>query len=399
MNTSSKQKLLDYMLDTIVLKLKYPTFRVKDPGLFHPAFIIDKGKANLIQNFGSKAYEKYTYNPSVIYKNDGTYPRLTGYKRFKDNKLVFYLHIEISLPNMLFGNSIKELRNDNFDSVIGNLQNRLDRMGIQVFKEHLQKAMVIKAHFGKNIPLEPPLTSQIVIADLYRADMGKRKDIVHRHYENNGQALYFYATTSNIIFYDKRLDAIKSKGRAMNKIKAKQDKLFLEKMEELLRFEFRLTSQKSLNSFISKALGKKEKISSISFEQTFNEELCKKVLLKCWSEIVDNPVSQLALKIDNPPEEIFNLLVQSILSKKKAHSLNKVLTDFGLYFLVHLTGARNVRNTIEKNWTDKTWRRLSKRIDKTAFFLKEIPPSDSVITIQRALDCFEKYDWNPQIDI
>ena len=381
------------MLDTVMLKLGYPAFRVIDPNLFHPAFTV--GEDEQTRNYGSKAYIKYTHNPPALYKEKGTYPLLTGYKRFRDNKWTSYLHIEISLPNMLFGNSIKELRDNNFESVIGNLQNRLDKMGIQVFKESLKKSPVIKAHFGKNIPLEPPLTAQSVIYELSKADMGKRKDINLRNYGNGGLSLYFYATSANIIFYDKKYDIAKQKNRGLNKLKAKQDKLFLEELGELLRFEFRLTSQKSLNSFISKAT--KQKVENITLEQIFNQKLCKGVLLKCWADIIDNPISQLALKIEDPPEEIFNLLVNSINSKKKkAHSLNKALGNFGLYHLVHLLGARSVRNTIEKNWSLKTWQRLNKQLKKTADLLKEIPSSDSITIIQKALESFERYNWQPR---
>ena len=389
MNTPNKTQQL--MLDTVMLKLKYPAFRIKDPNLFHPAFLVSEDEQH---NYGSRAYINYTYNPSALYKGEA-YPRLTGRKRFKDNKWMSYLYIEISLPNMLFGNSIKELRDDNFEAVIGNLQNRFEKMGIQIFKEILKKAEVIKAHFGKNIPLEPPLTAQSVIAELYKTDMGKRKDIVKRHYENGGQALYFYATSSNIIFYDKKRDAAKSKGRAANKLRTKEDRLFLEEMGELLRFELRLTSQKSLNSFIGKAT--KQRVENITLEQIFSQKLCKSVLLKCWADIISNPVSQLALKIEDPPEEIFNLLIGSVNSKKKkAHSLNRVLINFGLYHLVHLLGARSVRNTIEMNWTSKTWQRLNKQLKKTADLLKEIPPSDSVMLIQKALESFERYNWQPR---
>jgi hypothetical protein len=101
---------------------------------------------------------------------------------------------------------VQEIGEEYLGAVINLLKRQLSFMGIEVSQEALYKAIVIKAHFAKNIPLPHPLNSQDAIAGLYKADMGKGKDINMREYRNGGTSLYFYATYYNVIFYDKIRD-------------------------------------------------------------------------------------------------------------------------------------------------------------------------------------------------
>ena len=95
-------------------------------------------------------------------------------------------------------------------------------------------------------------------------------------------------------------------------------------------------------------------------------------------------------------DEIFDLIIKELnpASKKKAHSLNKTLASFGLYMLINQCGIRKIRNKIDKNWTNKSWKRLSDKIKESAMTLKELPPLKIVSDIQLALEKFEKYDWH-----
>jgi hypothetical protein len=86
------------------------------------------------------------------------------------------LHIEFSVPKLLNGNSVQEYNDTDFDRVIEELQARLSQMGIKIFKVLLRKAIVVKAHFGKNIVLPAPMTVQDAISTLYKADITPRKE-------------------------------------------------------------------------------------------------------------------------------------------------------------------------------------------------------------------------------
>jgi len=401
MNTPNKRKRPNFMLDTVAIKLKYPDFKVLKPDSFYPAFRIQNRILN-ISDYGSRLYAKFEQNPSAQDKKIGIYkPRLTGYERIRDGKFVYELHIELSIPKLLFGNSLQELENDDFDTAISVLKARLQNMSVETSESILKQAVVVKAHFSKNIPLPRPFTAQDAISGLYKADLGRRKDINIRHYGNDGQSLYFYASSANIIFYDKLRDIETPKSKAVDKDKLKQEKYLLreskdEEPQEILRFEIRLAKQISVNAFLSRALD--ENIKDITFERIFDKTLCQKVLLKGWEEIINTPASQLALKMEKSPEEIFDAMIKDLNPAKKqnAHSLNQTLARFGLYTLVNRCGARKIRNKIEKNWSKKSWTRLSKKIKESVATLKEIPTLHIISETQSALNKFEKYDWRPK---
>ncbi len=398
MNTPNKAKSQDFMLDTVAIKLKYPAFRITEPNFFTPALIIKEDIQPFNFHYGRHRFIKYQQNPTLQDKQKGIYkPHLTAYQRFEENKPIYKLHIEFSIPKLLFLNSIQELGEEDFGKTVRFLNQQLVLMGIETSEENLRHAIVVKAHFAKNIPLPYPLTAQDAISGLYKADLGKRKDINIRHYGNEGQSLYFYASSVNIIFYDKLKDIATTKARALDKDKLKQEKELLKRMDsktqqEILRFEVRFNKQQSLNAFLSKVLG--EKITGITFEKIFNKELCQRALLKNWEGIINTPVSQLALKLERPPEEIFDAMIKALNpdQKKKAHSLNKILINFGLSMLISHYGARKIRNKIEKNWSNKSWMRLSKKIKESASILKDMPTLNIISDIQSALEKFEKYD-------
>ncbi|MGD0976880.1 MAG: hypothetical protein ABR875_01110 [Minisyncoccia bacterium] len=398
MNTPNKQKIKDNMLDTVALRIRYPDFKVSNPNLFTPAFDIQKLSQDSYFSFGFNRYKTFKQNPTLHDKQLEDYkPRLTGYMRCDDeNKPYFDLIVEFSIPKLLFKQSLQELSNSDFERVISTLKFQLQKMSVVLTDNAIRQAIVTKAHFGKNIPLQSPITSQDAISELYKADIGRGKHISIRHYENGGQALYFYSSSYQVVFYDKLRDIATPKNKAVDKDKFKQERMIVESRahnQELLRFEARLAKQQKLNAFISDIIGKKVK--AITFEEIFNKDLCRKVMLKVWSEITKNPASQLALKIDSPADEIFDAIIKSYIEigKKKAHSLNKALQDFAIYTLVNRCGSRKFRDKIEKNWTPKSWQRLSFKIKRTAGILKELAPSHVISDIQITVEKFDKYDW------
>lgn len=404
MNTSNTKQTQDHMLDTVTLKLTYPDFRVTSPSLFRPALNIESRPSISSYQFRPNSYTKYVQNPSMQDRQAEIYkPRLTAYQRSPElGKTTYDLHVELSIPKLLFGQSVQELDDNDLPRAVALIHRRLHMMGIETTEDAIRRSVVVKAHFGKNIALPYPITAQDAINELSKADIGRGKDINMRHYGNGGQSLYFYASSYNVIFYDKLRDIATPTNKAVDKDKFKPEKLFLKSLakdqeQDILRFEVRFTKQQSVDAFISKAVG--QKIKGISFEKLFDKSLCQKVLLRTWAEIVGKPGSQLAFKTETSAEEIFAAMIKDLDPKKKiAHSLNKLLIDFGLYTLISQYGIRGTRDKIERNWTPKSWNRLYKRIEKSAVILKGIPTSKTISDIQSALEAFEKYNWRSPVD-
>lgn len=400
MNTPKYKPATDYMLDTVALKIKYPDFTVTNPQFFIPTFDIQK-IMNPAVSLGGRRYVKFVENPPKDSKEIHKWPRLTGSVRLDDNNnRSFDLVIEFSIPKLLWGQSLQELSDSDFERTVSILVPVLRMMGVEVTSATIRNALVIRAHFGKNIPLPSPITAQDALQKLYKADVGRSKHINMRHYDNDGQALYFYASSRNTIFYDKLRDVATPQNKGVDKDKFKQEKLMVlgsKNQQELLRYEVRFGNQQSLNAFLGDKDILARKVTGITFKEIFSRDLCQKVLLKDWRDITNGPASQLALKMDKPPEEIFDAIIISylLLGNKKAHSLNKALQDFAVYILVNKCGARKIRDRIERHWSKKSWQRLNIKMTKTAENLKSLPPDSTISDIQIALDKFEKYDWQP----
>ncbi len=406
MNTQNQAKNNDFfMIDTVAIKVKHPDFKVQNPQLFTPSLFIKETilvPSQIPAAYGKQRFKKYTQNPSASDRQNSVYkPNLTAYERFEwQDKPTYDLHIEFSVPKSIFGNSVKEPGEEHFGMVIRLLKQNLFLMGIEISEEKLKNAVVVKVHFAKNIPLAYPLTAYDAIAALYKADMGRGKDINIREFRNGGFALYFYATSYNVIFYDKLRDIDTPQNRAIDKDKLKSERQLIKNQplqQEILRFENRLTKQTKVNSFLSEILGRK--IESVTFEEVFKKEICQKALLKSWSEITDIPANQLAFKVENSPEETFDEMIKSLNSgnKTKINSLKKTLASFGLYTLIKSKGVRWTRDRIEKNWTPRSWGRLSEDIIKCATSLEKIPDLNAVGNIKTALDKFERYDWKKEM--
>ncbi len=399
MNIKSNANRLTLMLDTVSLKIKYPEFQVVKPELFYPELVIKQGK-EIPSTFNyQKSFKKYVQNSTFEDRQEDIYkPRLTAYRRFEDGELNYYLHIEFSIPKILYGNNLQEIIDSEncFKSLIVLLQRKLATMGINASEKAIKNSIATKVHFGKNILLPYPMTVRDVLAELKKADLGRRMEVNTREYRNDGESLYFYTSSHNIIFYDKMKDIEKTRNISVDKDKTKseygllQDKL--RKTEQVLRLEIRFNSQKSVYSFVSKLLPNKPEV--ITFESIFSEVLWKKAILKTWTDITDKPANQLAFKIDISSEDVLNTLIQrERTGKRNAHTLNKTLINFGLYFLVNEFGVRRVKNKLNALWSDKSCGlRLDEKIRDSAILLKDIPYTRGIAVVEEKLQEFKRYD-------
>jgi len=379
------------MIDTIVLKLKYPSFQVTNPEFFMPVLKIRKTEdvpAN--QRKHDKVYTKYIQNESRDDKAEGIRkPNLTIVRSFRDNELIYELHIQISIPKMLYGHNLNIVDDYQFGAVISTLTQKLKTMGVDVAEDVLEDAEVVRVHCGKNIILPHPRTVAEAINELAKAELGKSMDIDTRDYKNGGQALYFYCGSRNFIFYDKVKDIMKTKVKASEKYKTRTERDIVESGAlndlELLRFEIRLNSARIIQSTIKKVTG--DYPENLTFSYLFNKDLCKKILIKSWEEILRRPANQLAFKSDFSEEEAF----QAFIARERkgiagSHSLNRVLHSFGLYTLIKTLGIQGVKDRLGKVWSDTSCgKRLEPKIKRAAVTLAEIPLNNLIAFIDQEL--------------
>lgn len=381
------------MIDTIILVIPKDGYTVFDHDKFHPSTrrLFDKSHPD----FGSRAFLTYKQNPTKEDYRAGIYkPKLTITERLAEYGIEEPLKIEFSIPKLLYGNNVDELEDRNFDSVIEVLKQRLNEMGVRFFENPifnpLINASVSGIHFSKNILLNDYTTASMVIRELDKIDLNEKLDLNRTHFRNGGRALYLYANSFSIVFYDKWADI--TKGRATDKDKTlHQLDLFKKRQEllqpnEILRFEVQLIKKQKLKSVL-KEVGFEEEL---TFKNIFNSSLSQKVINFYWQKIISDSAYVLKL-FEGTPERI---LTRILTNPNKRPDLKDAFTELGISLYIHHHGAKNLRDMVERRYSEKSWFRLKKYIKNdildnqhpTPFFIEEVSRELEKFTPLRTVD-------------
>lgn len=405
MSAKNKTCKHEFMLDTVDLKIRHPAFLVSKPDLFSEPLHI-KTARDIPKNYPmNKVFRKYTQNTPTSDKKAGVSNiSLTVYRRFDNGELIYDLHIRCSLPKLLFGENLHEIRQGHLPRVTERLHSRLLSMGIIAEEKTLREAIITKVDFCANIVLPFPLTVREVLEELYKADMGERMQVnmreyvdesKMREYREHGESLHFHTTTRQFVFYDKLSDIEKDRGSSIDKNKTPQERsmsALLSSQSQILRFEARFNDTRAVRRTLVPLLpdlGDKP----ITLETIFNNELCRKALLRAWDEIVSRPGNQLAFKMEIAPEDALNhFITREVGNKSNVHALNRILVSFGLQQLIHRTGPKKARKKLQKVLSTKTvGTRLDTKIRDAALSLKDLPPSQTIRLISEALEAFQPF--------
>jgi len=308
------------MIDTIVLTLKKSMFTITDHNRFEPS---SKGLYDDSYGLGSRSYSTCKQNPSSTELKNGIYkPRLTITKRFYDRAYQVILKIEFSAPKLIYKNNFDELEEDDFETVLYSLQEKLQDMGVQVSVYALVGSLVSSIHFSKNVVLTNGLTPFSILKEIQKANISKRLDSNQTDFRNEGHSIKFRTNSYEVTFYDKMKDmqqAVISDKRAVENDNKIQRSLFEELEEtqrvrplEILRMEIRLNQRQKINQ-VMQVLGINIKP---TFRDLFRKEIAQKVLLHYLDLIEDNYPKVLSFQpkstkdfisqfvIDNPTKKI-----------------------------------------------------------------------------------------------
>ena len=188
------------MIDTITLTIPISHTWIQEPDKFQPP--LSGVKEALERGLGSRLFVTYKYN---IHYSKGYYPNLTATLRW-DKGYQLFLKIQFSAPKLLYGNNLDEVEDKDFDKIVAVLKDKLSEMGIKLFTLQLKNAPVSIVHYSKNISLPNHYTASMVIKNLEKLDVTKKLELNHRHFKNQGHALYFDCGSYQIVIYDKLKD-------------------------------------------------------------------------------------------------------------------------------------------------------------------------------------------------
>jgi len=335
------------MIDTVVLTIaKSDCIEVKEKGI--PVW-------NLYKN--QSFFKKFVKNQTALQKKDEVYrPRINGIVRGKEK----FIQIEFSIPKLILGNNLDEVREQDFELVLDTLKDRLSDFGVIAQKSVLRKATVSVFHPSKNITLSDGYTASGVIKELSKINLTQRMDLNKDSFRNDGQSLQLYANSHSLVLYDKIQDLRKPKGRAIDK-DVVQNQLFLfEKIKgklinpEILRIEVRLSNKTKMKSVLKKA-GFKE---NPNFEDIFKKQICQELVKKYWDELIINK-NLFLFGMVSDSKQMLNMVIKE----------NSKITGRRLVYLIGLYqlcrddgGIRNLRSILEKVIGRRSWYRIESDI-------------------------------------
>jgi len=267
------------MLDTIVLSIPKGQYTIFDHDKFEPSTrpLFDYNALPRPKNLAV-----FKQNPTKEDKYNGIYkPRLTITNRLTPRGWELPLRVEFSIPKLIYGDNINEVKETDFEQVADTLTKRLAEMGVRVFRLFLDKVPVSNINFSKNFALSNYVSTSLILKELEKINLNDKLDLNKTHFRNEGRAVYYYASNNHIIFYDKMADINRPVKRAVDKDKTLQQMSLFEtfkkeKMKnDIIRFEVRLNQRQRLKSALKQAGFNEDP----TFQSIFNESLAQKVLL------------------------------------------------------------------------------------------------------------------------
>lgn len=369
------------MIDTVCLTLPYTSLVLLD----------ENNEAVPKWDLQSKTenYSKYVRNPSKTDKKSGLYfPRLTIYsRRFDQSPSV---KIEFSVPKLIFNNNLEELFDEHFEKVMVALQDRLEKMGVRVFKQVLASAPITTVHFSKNFSLTDGYTSRYVISELQKIDLRKSFDFARSRYINNGQSICAHTRAHELVIYDKIADLNKKEKRAIDKdqtstqlclfnsIKQKKNTL------EVLRIEIRLCNKLKINSVFKKLKLNKNP----SFKDVFNSNVSRLIINNYWQSFI--MADQLALfTIKQSSKDMLRELYRGSPDIKPKQAIYLI----GLLTLAKdAEGLRELRSIFQESTADRSWYRIKKDYKKISANISKSNVRSWVNNLEKQLKKFTPID-------
>ncbi len=262
------------MIDTI--KISVERFKIENPCLF----VLNNSNRTLkdvIEELQTRVFIDRTpiYYSHLKPINDGMYrPRIEYAVNPYVNTL---LYIEFSVPKLLFGDNLQEVRETNFEDVITVLHNILNELQIKVSECELKDAIVRKVHYSKNFILDKELECSDVF-NLFKLTRynyaGSLQDYIENkaiQVRNNSFAISMYNKISEIIDNNDIIDS----------------KIIDNYKNRIFRLEFKFENPDDNRKLAHNILGL-SRDTKLKFKDVFKEDIFKKVFYDSLTKLNKN---------------------------------------------------------------------------------------------------------------
>jgi hypothetical protein len=336
-------------MDTIRLKtpLNFPAnnpyfseqVKVRDLGLHTPI----RGSRFVYSNqaWREERERQGIYTPKYWIEQDYVNPKIT------------FLIIEFSIPKLVFGENLTELKEEHFPLVVEKLQNFLQEISVYLTKIQIENLTPIVLAVGKNLDITNICSCDTAIHTLSPFNNRFRSEyrIVQFEYDR-GKELYFNNRSTTFKIYEKIPEMIvnskTSEERKLVETWAKFTKSPYRKQQllaiEILRFELTLKTKVAINQVM-----KKYDIISPIFKNIFSKKIWDELVQKEIDKIYNQPISNFIFLATNQKPIIDAFLdknYKSIRAKDTARGILQSLQEKGL--------AKTKRYYM-RNYSRKTW--------------------------------------------
>ncbi|QED23017.1 hypothetical protein Deia_00209 [Candidatus Deianiraea vastatrix] len=284
-------------------------FRILDYNAFTPS-------AHRIFN-GRNENERCYKNATEEDKKNGIYkPKLTLLKIKFDYGYGICLFVEFSAPKLLLSNNIDELDDEDFESLVDILSQRLFEMSVNIERKNLINAKTSKIHYSKNIDITNYGNCLDVINIIHKADIYKKLESSRERFKNDGQLIRFYSKRYECCFYDKIKEHFSLRGEEKKENQSQTELFNHLKDKQLFRMEFRFNEMDKLKEIFPKL---NINISEFTFRNLFRKEIARRVCGHYW-QIINN-TCLVPIFGKNDEENIKNNLINQGFSTRDAFEL------------------------------------------------------------------------------
>jgi hypothetical protein len=378
-------------MDTVIIKLY--GFKVSNVSYFLPE-LRKRSFSDLeaTEKHSTRLYlRSFRFDPP---HKDSYLPKLEVFEALNEKRdaVLYTLQATFSVPKLLFGNSVEEVSENDLGSVVDAFRKALRGAGIEIDEEAVRNARVSAAHFCKNVLLPREIRMQEILAELKRMDISKAVDITEMEYKHGGQVLHAYSKTVSRVFYDKVLDATRTKGKRKDKGRMELERALIDRYglgrREIFRYEYRLPKNQTLKSAVNTVIGR-DYITPVLLKDLFTPNLCKEVLLKSWHDLIQRPENQLSLLAPKDDHTLLLHLMDGARKRSAAHSMNRALISYGLTLAIRNYGAKEVRRAASAVWNTDHTERLTNKIKEAAELVEGLPYSNGVAFLEVELERYQ----------
>jgi len=350
------------MIDSIVWELKAGQYKIQDSHKLYSK------RSSGGKGFFVGTADSWEYSQSQ-HKNGRYFPyikrpiRKSGNQEEKET-----LEIQISLPKAVYGTSLLEIDESDYNKINKTTVAYLQEAGINTDISSIEGAILKRVDFSKIIILPPYLgKAPQVIIKLSQFNYKPSSDFnLNRYFDrgDNGVGVKFWNTTQGYVIYDKI-------GELLQRGYTDYEKNLIEQFNKnqkrsAVKFELAIQNKRSLESVVGKRLeGKMKK--DLILKDVLNSNLAKQILLDNFNSVFDNTAIGLVGLSEMKDNELLVYLDKSGLSHKK---------QIELYYWVGMTtkfGIKSVWEMIKENYKGGSIARIKNEI---ALALAELPNID-----------------------